>query len=132
MNSNVLKLPSVARSIGKVEPYIEEIATKYNIEPDKYPNMLISLTEAVNNAIIHGNNEDASKYVDIKFKETSTGLCFEISDEGEGFNPNALPDPTAPENIECCGGRGVFLMKELSDKIDFGDNGRRVYIHFDF
>ena len=114
MNSNVLKLPSDCRSIGKVEPYVEQIAKKYSIEPDKYPNILISLTEAVNNAIIHGNNEDASKYVDICLKETDTGLSFEICDEGEGFNPNSIPDPTAPENIECCGGRGVFLMKELS------------------
>ena len=130
MNSNILKLPSVSRSISEVESYVEEIASKYNIEPDKYPNILISLTEAVNNAIIHGNNEDESKYVAVCVKETETGLCFEVCDEGDGFNPNTIPDPTAPENLECCGGRGVFLMKELSDKVDYRDNGRRVDIHF--
>lgn len=132
MNISALKLSSESRSIGEVEPYVEEIAMKYKIEPAKYPNILISLTEAVNNAIIHGNNEDASKFVNICVKETKTGLCFEVCDEGEGFNPNTIPDPTAPENIECCGGRGVFLMKELSDKIVYKDNGRTVKIHFNF
>ena len=130
MNTNTLKLSSVPRSIGELEPYIEKIATKYDIQADKYPNILISLTEAVNNAIIHGNNKDESKYVKICAKETKTSLVFEVCDEGNGFNPNTIPDPTAPENIECCGGRGVFLMKELSDKIDFFDNGRKVTIHF--
>lgn len=130
MNVKTLKLPSVPKSIVKVESYVQLVANRYKIKPDKFPNILITLTEAVNNAIIHGNNQDASKYVNIRLRETTTGLCFQICDEGNGFNPSDIPDPTSPENIECCGGRGVFLMKELSDHIDYDENGRIVNIHF--
>lgn len=130
MNLKILKLPSVSKSIAEIELYLEQIAEVYNINADRYPNILISLTEAVNNAIIHGNNEDATKYVNVKVRKTTNGLCFQICDEGKGFDPKEVPDPTAPENIECCGGRGVFLMKELSDGIDYKDNGRVVDLHF--
>jgi serine/threonine-protein kinase RsbW len=132
MKLKLLKLPSVSKSIAEIESYVEQIAIHYNIGEDRYPNILISLTEAVNNAIIHGNNEDETKYVDVQVRETPNGLCFEVHDEGKGFNPKDIPDPTAPENLECCGGRGVFLMKELSDSMDYRENGRIVDLHFNF
>ncbi len=127
----MLVLPSTAQSITKVENYVRRISSKYDIGDDHYPNILISLTEAVNNAITHGNGEDQSKSVNIDMARTDTGLAFRISDEGLGFDPESIPDPTSNENIECCGGRGVFLMKQLSDRINFHDNGRTVEIFFD-
>jgi len=125
-----LKISSCPSKIGQVETYVKTVAEKFNISPDIYPNILISLTEAVNNAIIHGNNKDESKFVKISLEENCDLLVFEISDEGKGFNPSEIADPTSEENIDCCGGRGVHIMKELSDEIDFLDNGRRVKICF--
>ncbi len=130
MPEQVLKLPSCSKSICKLEKFIGIIANKYNISNDKYPDILISLTEAVNNAIIHGNKEDKKKYVEIALNKTTKGLSFLISDEGLGFNPLSVPDPTKPENIGCCGGRGVFLMKQLADRVEYLDNGRKVEIYF--
>ena len=130
MPNRILKLPSCSKSICQLEQFIGVIATQYQISQDKYPDILISLTEAVNNAIIHGNKEDQNKYVEIELNKTTQGISFVISDQGLGFNPKAIPDPTQPENIGCCGGRGVFLMKQLADRVEYRDNGRKVEIHF--
>ena len=130
MPNRILKLPSCSKSICQLEQFIGVIATQYQISQDKYPDILISLTEAVNNAIIHGNKEDQNKYVEIELNKTTQGISFVISDQGLGFNPKSIPDPTRPENIGCCGGRGVFLMKQLADRVEYRDNGRKVEIHF--
>jgi serine/threonine-protein kinase RsbW len=130
MSEQLLTLKSCTASVCELEEFITVVARKYNIHQDKYPDMLISLTEAVNNAIIHGNKSDESKLVRILMKQTMQSLVFKISDEGEGFDPSAVADPTEEKNRACCGGRGVFLMRELSDNIHFHDNGRTVEIHF--
>lgn len=130
MSKQTLKLPSCSKSICRLEQFIGVVAHQYKISNEKYPDILISLTEAVNNAIIHGNKEDIQKFVEIEISKTVKGLSFIVSDEGLGFNPQAVPDPTSPENIGCCGGRGVFLMNQLADKVEYHDNGRRVEIHF--
>jgi serine/threonine-protein kinase RsbW len=126
----MLKLTSDPRNIGKIESLVKKLANKYRISSDLYPNILISLTEAVNNAIVHGNNQDQNKYVNINIEEEQNVLSFRISDEGAGFNHSKLPDPTAPENIECLGGRGVFLIKQLSDRVNYYNNGSTVEIQF--
>lgn len=131
MRINKLKLPSCPAQIGEVEVFLKSISEKYGIAPDKFPDMLISLTEAVNNAIIHGNGSDISKFVKISFSEKKNNiLVFKITDEGEGFNPTAVPDPTSAELLECCGGRGVHIMKCLCDDVSFKENGRTVLLKF--
>lgn len=130
MKITMLKLPSIPHSVVELEAFIQQMAGKYKIDNEKYPNILISLTEAVNNAIIHGNNQDASKFVDIRLHKTNKGISISVSDEGDGFNPKNIPDPTLEENLECCGGRGVFLIQQLSDDVSYKDNGRTVEMHF--
>ncbi len=78
----------------------------------------------------HGNANDRSKNVFLSLFLDSSMIRFVIKDEGSGFNYENLPDPTAPENIEKLGGRGIFLMKHLSDEVDFKDNGRIVELCF--
>jgi serine/threonine-protein kinase RsbW len=88
------------------------------------------LTEAVNNAIVHGNKTDRNKVVTVEIRrDRNLIVCF-ISDEGRGFDFNHLPDPTAPENIENIGGRGIFLMKHLADMVIFSNQGSQVEIQF--
>ena len=62
---------------------------------------------------------------------SNCAISFKISDEGDGFDPKTIPDPTLPENLERCGGRGVFLMHKLSNRVVFSDNGRTVEIEFE-
>ena len=131
MDCNTLKIPSTPEQIRHIETYVKELAQEHNISDELYPNILISLTEAVNNAIIHGNNNDGTKFVDICFDKKEKTFAFQVSDQGSGFNPNKVPDPTLPENLECCGGRGVFLIKQLSDRVKFLNEGSTVEICFD-
>jgi serine/threonine-protein kinase RsbW len=131
MPKHTLTLPSCTKSICQLEQFIGVVAQKYKIGNDKFPDILISLTEAVNNAIIHGNKEDRAKQVKIDLDKTPLGFSFTVTDEGTGFDPINVPDPTAPENIGCCGGRGVFLIKQLADHVVYHDKGRRVEIRFD-
>lgn len=126
----MLKLTSHPRTIAEIETFVERLAQQYKLGPDLHGNILISLTEAVNNAIIHGNCNDESKTVHIQLRKQKNKLAILVSDEGCGFNVQNLPDPTAPENVFKIGGRGVFLMKELSDKIRFFNNGSTVEMQF--
>ena len=127
---NMLKLPSNPRNIARVETFVENLVDRFQIDPDIYGNILISLTEAVNNAIIHGNSNDESKLVTVRIAKKTNVLAFRITDEGDGFDYDNLPDPTSPENLLKIGGRGVFLMKQLSDEVNFIDNGKTVEISF--
>lgn len=125
-----LKLTSHPTCIYEVENYVKSLFEKYGLSPDIYPNILISLTEAVNNAVRHGNKQDSSKNVFVKLRKKEECLRFVISDQGSGFDFKSLPDPTAPENVANPGGRGVFLMQQLSDAIRFSDNGSTVELEF--
>jgi serine/threonine-protein kinase RsbW len=95
----MLKLASDPKNVARVESFVEHLVDKYGISPDVYGNILISLTEAVTNAIIHGNDNDETKTVQVRLKKQKNKLAFLISDEGGGFDFDNLPDPTAPENL---------------------------------
>jgi len=128
--SIVLELPSKPGSISMIESWVMRLVERYRISPDVHGNILVSVTEAVNNAIIHGNNSDESKTVHVYLKKQNNQLAVRVSDQGCGFDHCKVPDPTAPENIMNCGGRGVFLMKRLCDDINFQDEGRTVEMYF--
>ena len=119
-------MPSNPSCICEVENFVKELMGRHTINEDLYPNILISLTEAVNNAMIHGNRMDTRKEIIITCQENGDRIQFLISDEGSGFDPKDLPDPTCEERITQEGGRGVFLMKQLADEIHFLNKGRTV------
>lgn len=122
--------PSVKENIALVEKFVDEICHFYNIGDEHYGNILVALTEAVTNAVYHGNRLDPDKMVSFYYETKSNNLCFTVRDEGNGYNPDTLPDPTDPENRPLENGRGVFLMRKLSDDIKFYDNGTRVELYF--
>ncbi|HLG04342.1 MAG TPA: ATP-binding protein [Bacteroidia bacterium] len=125
-----ISFPSVADNIGLVEKLVNEICGAYHISEDHYGNILVAVTEAVNNAIQHGNKLDPGKKVNLSFTANTTILSFEVTDQGEGFDFDTLPDPTNPENLEKPNGRGVFLMRHLADNVVFSDSGRTVQLDF--
>jgi serine/threonine-protein kinase RsbW len=127
----MLTINSNPNNILEVESYLKQLDFDFRFDSEKYADILISLTEAVNNAIIHGNKSDESKHVHIHVREKDNGLAFCVTDEGLGFNPTRVPDPTCGANLECCGGRGVYIMKALADDISFEENGRKVEMYFD-
>lgn len=130
--SDKIKFQSIPENLNKVEEFIEFVCTKYDVGPDVFGNVLVSVTEAVNNAIYHGNASDPEKFVELAhlYNKELKKISFIISDEGPGFDYNNLPDPTAPENITMIGGRGVFLIKQLADWVIFNDSGNSLELQF--
>ncbi|MEY3010911.1 MAG: hypothetical protein RLZZ314_1553 [Bacteroidota bacterium] len=125
-----LRFDSKPENIAVVERLIDQISDAHNIIPEHYGNVLIAMTEAVNNAIVHGNKLDLAKSVSVSCAVQDKSLVFRVADEGPGFDYDNLPDPTAPENIEKPHGRGVFLMRHLADDCAFEDDGRIVELTF--
>jgi anti-sigma regulatory factor (Ser/Thr protein kinase) len=128
--ANTLQIVSQPESINIVEKLIEDLREEHNIHEDCFGNILVAVTEAVNNAIQHGNQYDAAKKVNITYEVEGDNLMFSVQDEGPGFDYYNLPDPTAPENLEKPTGRGIFLMKHLADQVIFSDNGKTVEMYF--
>jgi serine/threonine-protein kinase RsbW len=125
-----LRFDSKPENIAVVEKLIDKISADHGIVAEHYGNVLIAMTEGVNNAIVHGNKLDETKSVSVSCAIDQKTLVFRITDEGPGFDYDNLPDPTAPENIEKPHGRGVFLMRHLADECAFEDEGRIVELTF--
>ncbi|HCM77791.1 MAG TPA: ATP-binding protein [Cytophagales bacterium] len=130
MNNFRIEIPSLTENIRMIESFIDNAKEKFHLNDDIYGNIMIAVTEAVNNAIKHGNKSLSNKNVTLGLSLEEGLIKFKVEDEGIGFDYHNLPDPTAPENIEKPGGRGIFLMKHLSDEVDFKENGRIVELSF--
>lgn len=128
--TQVLQIESSTKNLRLVEPFLHEFVQQIGMETTRYHNAVIALTEGVNNAIVHGNKRDESKIVTITAIIENEILILSIDDAGEGFNPDTLPDPLAPENILRDCGRGVFLMRSLMDSAEFFsiDGGSRTLL----
>lgn len=130
MKTIKISIPSLMENIKIIESFIDNARDKFEINDDIYGNIMISVTECISNAIIHGNKEDKSKLVHLQLIMENELLRFIIQDEGQGFDYNHLKDPTAPENLEKTGGRGIFLIKHLSDEVEFEEEGKRTILSF--
>lgn len=125
-----LSIPSQIESLPIVETLIDDVCKKIGVHEDVYGNVLIAVTEAVNNAIIHGNQSASTLLVDVGVYDESQSFLFEVKDTGNGFDHANLPDPTAPENIEKENGRGIYLMRHLADEVVYNEKGNEVAIVF--
>lgn len=125
-----LQIESRQNSLRIVEKAIDEVTVELGISKDSYGKILVSTIEGVNNAIMHGNKSVPEKLVDIEFQCKGNDLRVKIRDEGKGFRPQDVPDPTLPENIEELNGRGVFLMSRLADEIKYSKKGNAVTMTF--
>jgi serine/threonine-protein kinase RsbW len=123
INSDVEKL-------RVVETLVDTLSKKLGIPDEVYGKILISTVEAVNNAILHGNKGDASKMVTVNFTADGNTFDVTVTDQGEGFKYDTLPDPTDQANIENLHGRGVFIMRSLADAIEYNDSGNEVKMSF--
>ena len=130
MDTISIQVPSMTENIRMIESFIDNAKDKFHLDDDIYGNIMIAVTEAVNNAIKHGNQNNKKKNVHLSLSLNDTLIKFTIKDEGEGFNYEHLPDPTSPENLEKPGGRGIFLMKHLSDEVLFKEKGSVVELSF--
>jgi serine/threonine-protein kinase RsbW len=117
-------------NIQVIESFIDNAKEEFEINDDLYGNIMISVTECISNAIVHGNQSDPDKMVHLQLHMEPGLLSCSIEDEGKGFDFSNLPDPTEPENIEKLGGRGIFLMRHLSDEVKFEEGGKKTLLSF--
>ena len=126
-----LNIASRMEGITEVEGLINQICEEFGVEEMHYGEILIAMTEAVNNAIVHGNKLDSSKMVHVSVQTDGPILRFKVTDEGPGFDYDNIPDPTAPENLEKPNGRGVFLMRQLADTCESENLGKVAILSFE-
>jgi serine/threonine-protein kinase RsbW len=125
-------LESSLESVGIVDQLILKLREEYAISEEMCSDIWLTLNEAVSNAIRHGNKFDPSKKVRISLESKyDRFICFSIKDEGDGFDPASVPDPTSPERIGEPNGRGVFLINKLADKVEYSLNGTCLEMCFD-
>ncbi len=113
------EIPSDPNILPEAEEFILRVAKEVNLNKDKYNNLALSFSEALSNSITHGNKLDKSKKVLLTIKVNETKMTVIIKDQGKGFDPNTIPDPTKPENILKDNGRGIHIMKSFLDDLKF-------------
>lgn len=125
-----LVLSSELENIALIDQFIYNLKKIYQIDNDKFVDIRLSILEAVNNAIIHGNQLDSSKNILITEEMVENMLLVYIEDQGKGFDPSKVEDPTRKEDLSQPGGRGIHLMRHLSDQLDYLKNGKSVLLRF--
>ena len=126
-NELVLELPTDVRSIEHAVEYVVRRCQACDAEAHRLRlNFRVGLTEALSNAMMYGNGHDPTKRVLVEVSLAQGELKARITDQGSGFDPSSVPDPTSPENLLKAGGRGLFLMRQLLDEVSFNDRGNEV------
>lgn len=106
-------------SVGAVEEAAEKFAAEAGFDEDQRFHIAMAVREAAVNAVMHGNEYDAQRCIDVSFENTGEDFIARIADEGRGFDPDNLPDPLAPDNLLRGTGRGIFLIRSLMDEVRF-------------
>jgi len=125
-----INFPSMIANISLAEKLVDEVSEAYHLTAELYGNILVSIIEAVNNAIKHGNKYNSEKSVTVEYEISGKYLIFTVTDEGHGFDYRHVPDPTTHENIEKTNGRGIFLINNLADAVSFYHGGAQVEMKF--
>ncbi|MBX2975448.1 MAG: ATP-binding protein [Ignavibacteriaceae bacterium] len=114
-----LEIESDSNNLITVEEFINYVASDVNLDPEKLPGLLIAITEATTNAIIHANKKDVTKKVVLDIQLQNSQLIIKVIDQGQGFDPTKIPDPTEPENLLKDSGRGLYLMRVFADELKY-------------
>lgn len=125
-----LSLPSSYEALEQLEPFINELQQWVSFSDEDQNRIMLALSEAVNNAIVHGNDLQEDKTVTITASHQDRQLSISVMDEGKGFNPESIPNPLEEQNLLNEGGRGVYLMKQYADNVTFTQNGSKVTMNF--
>ena len=114
-----LSLPSRIETVATAAAAVAEFISRTGVSEDAAFGIDMAVREAVTNAVVHGNSQDEDKVVDIVLRSSPDAVEISVHDQGPGFNPNEVPDPTADENILKTSGRGIFFMRSFMDEVDW-------------
>ena len=116
-----LSLPSRIEAIDEAATMVAGIVSRSGISEEAAFGMDMAVRESLANAVIHGNKLDESKFVEINVKSSPDSLEISVHDEGQGFNPETISDPTKEENILKTSGRGIFFMRNFMDEVEWSN-----------
>ena len=119
LETTELTFPSRIEAVGEAAAAVSEFMNRLKIGEDVAFGVDMAVREAVTNAVLHGNKLDEAKVVELKLKNTPAVFEITVHDQGSGFNPNDVPDPTKDENILRTSGRGIFFMRNFMDEVDW-------------
>lgn len=123
----VLELPSDLRVIEAAVTYLVNRLRTFSFRGSRLNlNFRVGVTEALANAVLYGNKEDPTRTVRVEVSIDNTRVELCVMDQGSGFDPSAVPDPTEPDNLERTGGRGLFLIRKLMDEVEYNERGNAV------
>ncbi|MDR3747600.1 MAG: ATP-binding protein [Acidobacteriota bacterium] len=122
------RLESTLESVNKAEEMTDQIAAQIGFDEDTRGGISMAVREAMINAVLHGNKYDAAKRVNLTFEQKGREMTVIVADEGNGFVPEEVPNPLAPENLLKQSGRGIFLMRTFMDEVRFrkGNSGTEI------
>jgi len=123
-----IEIPSSFPKAKQVEEDIIAAARKYGYSEEDVFALQLSLEEALSNAIRHGNQEDPSKSISLRYYISAAQIDIYVADEGTGFDPTGIPDPTSSENLECPNGRGILLMRAYMNLVEYNECGNVVHM----
>lgn len=123
MKNYNLVLESKRSEVFKIESLLLELNNSFELEMEKFINFQIAVSEALVNAIVHGNEENPEKHVYVDIECNNKKMQVKIRDEGKGFDISELPDPTNKENILKESGRGIYIIRTLVDEFDCSSGG---------
>ena len=121
--------PSIPETVADVDSFLDERLRKAGFPEDMMADVAVSVSEVVNNAVIHGNRRDPQKHVVLDLEILPDRVRISVQDQGNGFDPDALPDPVAADNLLREVGRGLFIVRAYMDEVHFqkvGDVGLRI------
>ena len=121
-----IAMESDPKNVHCVEEFLLKMNAVLDIDDEKFSSLLVVVSEAVNNAIIHGNKRNPAKKVVVKCVLHGNVLVVKVKDEGKGFNPQTVPNPIHENNLLRESGRGVFLMRQLMENVSFNEKGNEV------
>ncbi len=125
-----ISIASDLSALHTLHNFFEELKDKIELDSQVQENMVLALSEAATNAIVHGNQSDPEKKVTVIIFADDEKVMAEVHDEGPGFDPSSLPDPLSEENLLKQGGRGVFLIEQFADNVEFQNNGSTIVLTF--
>lgn len=113
------KLSSTMESVEEVEAAADQLAVEAGLDEDQRFHIAMAVREAAINAVLHGNDYDPARQIEVSLENTGKDLMITIADQGRGFDPGKVPDPLAKENLLRGTGRGIFLIRSLMDEVHF-------------
>ena len=119
LETTELRLPSSIEAVSEAAAAVADFMNRLGIDEGVAFGVDMAVREAVTNAVLHGNKLDEAKVVDLKLRNSPEAFEIIVHDQGQGFNPNDIPDPTQAENILKTSGRGIFFMRNFMDMVDW-------------